>query len=860
MLVFWVVFLAYPPFGHTDERFLENGTPTIQGSDGGFLLDSPMRQKLDLAGMWAYEVETGGNGTVAIPSAFDFEGRVTFSRTFAITSDQLDAYSFHLVMLGVNHSCEVYLNGDFLVSHSGGYTSFIQKIPENALQPGSENQIRVAVSNQLDDRSTIPLKLQVSGWRNYGGVLRDVFLLATPKMHMRDLNVRSLPWSDFTSARLSIEAFIDGEQFFQPSDPKVSVIPGFYAEAFDKISGGFVARSPIVPLLRSADGWANPLTEILVQNPKLWSPEFPELYVLKAYLVVSEGKQVRILDEMDVNHGIRNFGMSGGDIHLNGQRYTFKGVVWNENHPTWGSSLPYEQMEKDIVLIKNMGANAVRFAGHPPHPYMLNLCDRYGLFALVEIPVCHTPASILGEESYTDLAGTMLREMILRDRNHSSVAAWGIGDGFEVSDEDARGFVATMVDVAKGLDDRPVYYVSEMLDLDVCAELVDFVGITVHEQDVKKFKQRLDGWKAAHPAKPLIVAKFGTEVQHENRNGYSDPLSYEAQARFYLQRFDVLKSINADGAFVWAFNDWKGDRPALTVSTGDPWKRTMGLVSDRREKRLAYDAVRSLFRGEKFVALPSGSYSAAAPIMYVLTGLVLLIGSAYLYNADRRFREGLNRSLMNSYNFFADIREQRVVSVLHSALLGIIVSMALSVVMSTILFHFRDSWVLDVALSYVLPSDRLNEAVIHVILHPILFILYGSLVCFAGLLCIALLLSLLSPLLRSRLYLYHSYSITMWATTPLLILVPVGMILFRLMETEVYVLPALLLVALLLVWVLLRVYKGVSIVADVYRLKVYVVGFASICVVLGIGYLYLDYTRSASEYLSFLYNVVSSSH
>jgi beta-galactosidase len=355
------------------------------------------------------------------------------------------------------------------------------------------------------------------------------------------------------------------------------------------------------------------------------------------------------------------------------------------------------------------------------------------------------------------------------------------------------------------------------------------------------------------------VSRFGTEVQSGNRNGYSDPLSYEAQSRFYIQRFDMLKSLAYDGALISSLSDWKGDRPALTVNTGDPWMHTMGLVSYQREKRLAYEAVRSIFRSEKFVALPIGNFMPSAPIIYVLAGLVVLIGVAYLYNASRRFREALNRSLLNSFNFFADVRDQRVVSVIHSTLLGIIVSVATAIVISSVLYHFRGSWVLDNMLSYVLVYDNIKEAAVRLIWHPLQSILYLSMVFFVGLLLIAAGMLAVSPLFKSRIYPFHAYAITMWSTPPLIALVPLGMILFRLMETTVYVIPSLVIVAGLLAWVVLRLFKGISIIFDTMPARVYFVGVVGLVAVAALGYLYYDYTQSTSAYLSFMYNTAAGS-
>jgi hypothetical protein len=841
-------------------RFLENGNPTLSGSDAGFLSDSPTRLKLDLAGTWKYEIEGGPSGTVKVPSAYDFTGKVTFERTFEVTSEMIDKYQFSLVMLGTNHASEVSLNGDFITNHSGGYTSFVQSIAPNVLQPGKENVIRVVVSNDLDARKTLPLRSNVWGWRNYGGILRDVFILATPKLAVNDVIIRTNYSISDASARITLDAGFEGVlQTPTPIDTKRPTTAGVYFELIDKITGFQAVKSQLVPLTRSGNEWDRVRVEALLDNPKVWTPESPELYQVKVYLVVGNAKDFTVIDEYDLNTGIRSLDVGNGQIYLNGKRVLLKGVVWQEDHPNYGSAMSHEELEKDVAQIKSLGANAIRFGSHPPHPYVLNLCDRYGLFALEELPVSGAPAAILTEENFVELASTMMKEMIGRDRHHVSVLAWGIGDEFESSSPAARKFVETLAAIAKSLDGRPVYYGTRIVDADACADLVDLAVINMHTQDIKLFKKQLEEWQQKNKGRPVIVGKFGSEVKQNDRNGYSDPLSYEAQARFYIQRFEMLKQLNYDGAFVWSYNDWKGDRPSLTITSGDPWIHSMGLVSYDREKRLAYDAVRSVFKGEKFVALPIGNYSANAPIMFVVSGLIVLIGSAYFYNVSRRFRDNLNRSVMNLYNFFADVRDQRIVSTVHSVVLAAIISVATAIVVSSVLYHFRQNWILDNLMSYLLVSDGFKEAAVRLVWSPLKCMGYLSGFFFILFLLLSLLIRAMSIVSRTRVYAYHAYVLSVWSATPLLILVPIGMILYRIMDSPVYVVPSLVLLLALKLWVVLRLFKGISIIFDAYLFKVYVAGFIAIACVLGVGYLYYDYTQSTSMYLSYMYNVMMSS-
>ena len=842
--------------------FLENGNPLLRGSDSGYLLDTPTRIKIDLSGPWSYQIEGGSSGSVRVPSAYDFTGKVEFQRSFSLTAQQVDAYQFQLVGLGVNYSCDSYVNGEFVGNHVGGFTSFMQFLPRNFLQDGNDNTIRLLVSNQLDPRHTLPLRASASSVREYGGVIQDMFILGTPQVFIRDAVVRAELSENAMLARVTVRGIVDGPDMNPPVHTETAEArrvwtPGFYFEVVDKVTGLPLAKSPVVPLKRQNEGWEPVDAVTILQGPKLWSPDTPDLYLIKCHLVQSNGRDVAEVDEYDVTYGVRKLAIEKGHLLLNGSRLAVKGVDWHEQSALHGSSMTYEEREKDVVLMKNLGANLIRFVDHPPHPYMLDLCDRYGILAMEQIPLANPPAAVLGDQNYLELAVGRLTEMIDRDRNHPSVLAWGMGDAFEPSPE-AKRFVRTLIGTARALDPRPTYYVSAS-EGDSCSRLADIATANISAGDLRGFKARLQQWHLQHHAQPVIAADLGCEVQPGNHGGTSDPYSVEAQARFYVQRFEILKSEDVDGAIIASFNDWKGQHPSLAVHSGDPWLHTVGLVSMQRDKRLAYDAVRSIFRNERFIALPVGKAGANEPIVYVLIGFVVLIGIAYFYNANRRFRESVKRSLFSSYNFFADIRDQRAVSLLHTTYIGLVVSLGTALVASSMLYHSRGSWILDNSLTCLLVVDRLKASVVSLIWSPFRFVMYCTVLCFAGLLVVSGLLWTLRWLFKTRIYPYHAYSIAVWSTTPVLVFVPAGMVLYRLMEGGIYVIPAYLGVSVFALWVLLRLLKGAAIVLDVYPPKMFALGFCSLVGVATLLYFYYDYTQGVSMYLPILYHALISS-
>lgn len=848
-------------------KVYESGEPTRRGLDGGIFLDTPTRTKIDFAGTWKYsrDAEESWN-IVQVPSAYDFTGRTTFVRSFAVDEHLLDIAAFKLVAYGINYECEIYVNDVFVGKHAGGYTSFVFPIPENTLQVGPENAIKVIIDNTLNARDTLPLRQQVWGWRNYGGIFRDIYILATPRIWVEEVALSAETSPDIRQVRIAVNVVILNKNYGHSlsdtlrADPLKSSSFSFYAEAQSKLTGAMSGKSRPVPIHLENNKPAEVETEFTINNPDLWSPESPDLYLVRCYVVSSQGRTSSIIDEFDLSYGIRSIELKDGFVILNGKRTVLRGVVWQEDHPMFGSAMTYEALEKDIVMIKSLGANLMRFGNHSPHPYVLDLCDRYGLFAMEEIPAWNIPADILGRDHFVEVARTYLHEMIIRDRHHPSVLAWGIGDEFDSSEKSACTYVRTLRDYAKVVDSRPVYYTSRMVANDACVEEVDIAGVNLYTKDPKEFSRLLERWKSNHSSKPVILAKYGREVEPENRNGYSDPLSMESQAKYYREAYEVIKRANIAGSILWTFNDWRGDRPSLTVYSGDPYLHSVGLVSYDRKKRIAYEVVRALFNDEKIAALPIGTYSRGAPMVYVLAGLFVLVSFAYFYNSNRRFRENVHRSLMRSYNFFADIRDQRVVSYVETSLIGLFISITLAIVSSSILLKFRESMALDYLLTHLLVFDSLKEKVVYLVWDPVQCIVYFSLVFYAVLFILVGVIKAFSVFVKSKIHLFHAYSITMWAGIPVVLFIPVGMILYRIMESEVYVVPSLLLFVFVLTWVFFRLLKGVSIIYDVIPIKVYASGIVISVLFVAMVFGYYDYTQSTGEYIKLMVNVVRSTN
>lgn len=854
----WLAYSAFLLFlfshaSKSEVKYFENGEQTRRGPDAGMFVDTPLRKKIDLSGPWRCTSDGKQWKTVSVPGAYDWVGEVTFRRTFEITEEMLDNFVFSVVAYGINYQSEIIINGNFVGRHIGGYSSFVFPIAPNVLQVGGENTITIIVDNELTPKTTLPLRQDVSGWRSYGGIFRDIYLLATPKLFIGQVVVKTLLSDDRTNGSVKVTAEITDQGFAGRDVAGASL--GFLIELYDKLTGELRGTSPSVPFTLLPNKTTEVNTQVVVLNPKLWSPDVPDLYVVKCKIVKSLAQTKTTLDEYIVDVGFRELKWKNRRLYVNDSLTVLNGVVWFEDHPSFGSAMTYEAMERDIAMIKTLGANLVRFP-YPPHPYMLNLCDRYGLLVMEEIPLVRVPSEILREVYYQDLAIAYLKEMVLRDRHHVCVLGWGIGDEFQMASPDVCDYVKTARNTVRSLDERMVYLATKNYN-GFCSGNIDILALNSYGMDAKSFRQILEIAKDKS-SQPLIVGRYGISIEPGNRRGYSDPYSMEAQARYIMQMREVISELKVAGGIVFSFNDWRSDRPALTTPAKDVYLRTMGIVSYEREKRTSFDVVRALYNKEKVQALPVGNYIARTPVVYVMAGLVILIAFAFLYNRSRRFRECVNRSLFRTYNFFADVRDQRILAYPHTIFLIAVLSVMWATILSSVFSYYRSSLLFDNLLSQFM-ADGVKEWFIGLVNDPMRFILIFSALIALKIFFLTLIVQLFSFMVKSHVYFYHAFSITVWSLLPCVVLIPVAMVLYRLMDTELYVLIFVGLAALVMLLVLIRLFKGISIIYDVYPIRVYAGGLLFLTIIAVAIYGYFDFTQSAPLYVKYLLQTVHSS-
>lgn len=324
---------------------------------------------------------------------------------------------------GVSSAYKVWLNGKFLGYAEDSFlpsefniTPYVQT-GENVL---SVWVIRWSDGSFLEDQDQ---------WR-LSGIHREVFLMAEPKVRIADFFVQASLDDQFKNGLLKIRPKIE--------NLSGAPIKGYTLEA-ELLDGN---GKPVLhkPLSKSVDEIINEihprldrvkfaLMESEVNMPRPWSPNHPYLYSLLLTLKDSVGN---VQEVKSAKIGFRNISFRASDSKLliNGKLTYLYAVNRPDHHPTKGKALSREDIEKDIRTMKQFNFNAVRLSHYPSDPYLLDLCDQYGILVIDEANLeTHGLGGKLSHDaSWTGAYIDRASRMVLRDKNHPSIIFWSLGN------------------------------------------------------------------------------------------------------------------------------------------------------------------------------------------------------------------------------------------------------------------------------------------------------------------------------------------------------------------------------------------------------------------------------------------------
>lgn len=335
--------------------------------------------------------------------------------------------------------CEVFVNGQSVGIHKGGYTAFRFDVTDKLI--AGENLIAVTVSN-VKTQDIAPLS---ADFNFYGGIYREVNLVSVPEVHVDMMDYGSsglyLMMTDVSeeSATLTIKSNIVNDSdktktvtvkatLKEPETfEEVEYVENLDFDINDMISGEIieiVSENVTIP----ANDKYNFNKVITVDNPKLWNGRsYPFRYQVVLEIIEND----KTIDDVSSYIGFRYFEVTKeGGFFLNGKSYPLRGVSRHQDWKNKGNAISKKEHDIDFGYIYELGVSSIRLAHYPHSNYFYELCDRYGLVVWAEIPfVNHVGSSA----NFLDVTKNQLIELIRQQYNRASICIWGLQNEVELS-------------------------------------------------------------------------------------------------------------------------------------------------------------------------------------------------------------------------------------------------------------------------------------------------------------------------------------------------------------------------------------------------------------------------------------------
>ncbi len=326
-------------------------------------------------------------------------------------------------------AAEVYINGNLLGEHKGGYTPFRFDLTDY-IHWGTDNVLTVKLDSR--ERNDIPPFGGQMDFLAFGGIYRDVRLRIVNDIFIENVFIKPRNVAGL-DRRLEICCF-----FHNTPERECNAVLSAEIEKDGKVLYSAEKESFIAAV-------SSPEDTITIENPKrleLWDIEHPVLYTAKIR-VFEKGCE---LDCYTARFGFRECGFTPEGFRLNGQIVPIRGLNRHQSFPWVGYAMPKRVQRRDADILKyELKVNMTR-AHYPHSPHFLNRCDEIGLLVFEEIPGWQH----IGDESWQELSCENLKTMIQRDFNHPSIILWGVRVN-ESADNDK--FYTRTNEIAHKLDD-----------------------------------------------------------------------------------------------------------------------------------------------------------------------------------------------------------------------------------------------------------------------------------------------------------------------------------------------------------------------------------------------------------------------
>lgn len=522
----------------------------------------------------------------------DYERRACWYATELESPDREKTDRVYLEFDGINAVATVYLNGNKVGYHEGGYSRFRVDVTEFLKE--EENLLAVCVDNS-EKSNVYP---QTADFTFYGGIYRDVNVIVVPETHFQ---------LDYWGA--------DGLAVVAKTDGSVA-LHAYVTDAQEGDSVQFEIKDAEDKTVAEAFTKAKPDTEMMLMIPDvhLWQGiEDPYLYHVAARIV----RHNEVVDEVCVRFGVREFYVDPEKgFFLNGKSMPLRGVSRHQDRLGIGNALRKEDHEYDAQLIKELGANTIRLAHYQHNQAFYDACDALGFIVWAEIPFI----SVMNQDPAAhENCRSQMKELIYQNYNHPSICFWGISNEITIGGE-RPGLLDNLKDLnalAKSLDTTRLTTIAHVSMLPKDSPMNGITDVISYNHyfgwyggNMEQNEVWLDDFHRQNPQRPLGISEYGAEgiITYHNDSPKCRDYSEEYQALYHEHMAKVIE----ERPYLWATHVWNMFDFGCDARDegGVKGRNNKGLVTfDRKIKKDAFFVYKAYWSKEPFVHLCGKRYA-----------------------------------------------------------------------------------------------------------------------------------------------------------------------------------------------------------------------------------------------------------
>ena len=493
---------------------------------------------------------------------------------------------------GANSSSDLYVNGTHIAHHDGGYSTWRADITDAA---GTSGDVLLALG--VDNSPNETVYPQMADFTFYGGLYRDVSLIAVPESHF-DLTYCGGPGIAVTPVMEGDDARVTTHVYLTDARPSQTL--------------HYVLRDGEDREIAHADLSAEQTQwETVIPKAHRWDGRRdPYLYTAEVTLIDGDAG----LDRVSARFGCRSFAIDPQKgFFLNGRSYPLHGVSRHQDRWGIGNALLPEHHREDMDLICEVGANTIRLAHYQHDQYFYDLCDERGMIVWAEIPYISRHMNRADEN-----AVAQMKELITQNYNHPSIVVWGLSNEITMTMTDEADMLRvhrTLNDLCHEMDKTRLTTLAAVSPCPINAMVVHIPDVVSYNHyfgwyggDPSMNGPWFDRFHEAYPNTPIGMSEYGCEALNWHT---SDPRQGDYTEEYQAHYHEELIRQLFTRPYIWATHVWNmfdfgADARAEGGENGQNHK---GLVTfDRKYKKDAFYAYKAWLSDEPFVHLCGKRY------------------------------------------------------------------------------------------------------------------------------------------------------------------------------------------------------------------------------------------------------------